>query len=89
MCLNLFKNYLELTLDPVDNLYYGPAGFANGQIRIAFIRGNEYLDTKENTQISGNRLTGGIVITTGEQFRDAWLKVSTDFQKKKCFSKNF
>lgn len=70
-----------MTLDPVDSLFYGPSGFANGQIRVAFIRGNEYLDTRENTQISGNRLTGGIVITVGEQFRDAWLKVSSEFRE--------
>lgn len=63
----------------MDSTHYGTTGYANGQIRVAFIRGNEYLDNKESAQISGNRLTGGIVIATGEYHRNSWLKVSTHF----------
>lgn len=69
------NDFSELLLEPVDNSYYGVTGYANGQIRVAFIRGNSQLDTRESTQIDGHRLSGGVVIVSGEAQRDTWLKV--------------
>lgn len=65
----------ELILEPVDNSYYGVTGYANGQIRIAFIRSNIALETMGGTQIDGHRLSGGVVLMSGENLRDNWLKV--------------
>lgn len=68
--------FSEIMLEPVDNSFYGTTGFANGQIRIASIRGNNLLDTKDNTQIDGHRLSGGLVLNSGERLRENWLKVT-------------
>lgn len=45
-------------------------------MRVAFIRANEILESKDGNQIDGHRLSGGVVLTKGEQYRDVWLKNS-------------
>lgn len=50
-------------------------GYPYGQMRIGFIRGNEVLLTNNNTNISGKRLYGGIVLTPGELHREDFYKV--------------
>lgn len=62
-------------MEPVDNSYYGITGFANGQMRVAFIRSNAMLDTKGSIQIDGHRLSGGVILASGEGLRENWLKV--------------
>lgn len=61
-------------LDPVDN-FYGSHPYSSGQMRIAFIRSNEILTSKEFNAIGGNRLAGGAVLHSGEKLRDEWMKV--------------
>ncbi|XP_055383696.1 uncharacterized protein LOC129613590 [Condylostylus longicornis] len=63
----------QLFLEPGQNLY-GISGYSSGQIRLAFIRGNEILETKEGRQIDGYRLFGGVVLDQGENFRELWMK---------------
>lgn len=66
--------YIELFLES-SNAEYGSSAYASGQMRIAFIRSNEILISQEIIAIGGNRLSGGVVLTTTERYRDLWLKV--------------
>ncbi|XP_055371888.1 beta-1,3-glucan-binding protein-like [Condylostylus longicornis] len=66
----------QLFLQPLHN-EYGINGYASGQLRIAFIRGNSFLRTINNKEIDGRTLFGGPVLAVGEKFRDIWLKSKT------------
>lgn len=63
-------------MEPADK-DYGSHHYSSGQIRVAFIRSNEILNSSTSESIGGNRLFGGVVLTTEEKFRDTWLKVDT------------
>lgn len=71
--------FKELFLEPSDNLYKGcgDAAYLNGQIRMAFIRGNEHLTKSGGLAFDGTILTGVCVISGGESFRDTFKAVST------------
>lgn len=43
-------------------------------MRIASIRGNEILETKDNTQIDGYMLSGGLVLSALAKQRSTWMK---------------
>lgn len=62
----------EIYLEPNETAY-GIGPYANGLLRIAFIRGNEYL-TNNNVPIGGNILSGGVI--AGEVLRDTFQRVS-------------
>lgn len=63
----------ELYLEPTE-IFYGSNNFVSGQMRIASIRGNEYLETKENVQIDGSLLSGGFVLSALIKHRHLWMK---------------
>ncbi|XP_055903000.1 gram-negative bacteria-binding protein 1-like [Eupeodes corollae] len=64
-----------ILLEPIEN-YYGFTEYASGQMRVAFIRGNEFLNDRDDNEISGYRIAGGVVLATREALRDVWLKGS-------------
>lgn len=64
-----------ILLEPLEN-YYGITGYASGQMRVAFNRGNEFLNDRDDNEISGYRVAGGVILSTGETLRDVWLKGS-------------
>lgn len=66
----------EIYLDPTDNIYRGVGDLAylNGQIRIAFIRGNEYLEKSDGIPLDGKILTGICVIAGGDTIREVARK---------------
>ncbi|XP_055856168.1 uncharacterized protein LOC129919334 [Episyrphus balteatus] len=64
-----------ILLEPIEN-YYGFTGYASGQMRVAFIRGNEFLNDKDDNEISGYRISGGVVLSARDALRDIWLKGS-------------
>lgn len=72
-CFFVSELFLEST-----NAEYGTTAYASGQMRIGFIRSNEILTSKEFNSIGGNRLSGGVVLTPGEKYRDLWLKVKDE-----------
>lgn len=61
-----------LLLEPYSH-FYGREGFASGQLRIAFARGNEYLTSRSGEDISGSILYGGAVCSRGEALRGVTL----------------
>lgn len=63
--------YVELYLEPNETTY-GYSPYANGLLRVAFIRGNEYL-VNNNIPIGGNILSGGVAV--GEILRDSLQRV--------------
>lgn len=65
---------LELHLEPIVN-DYGTTRFSSGLLRVAFIRGNENLKTKNDEPIDGRKLSGGAVLVNREKFRDLWMRV--------------
>ncbi|XP_055855484.1 gram-negative bacteria-binding protein 1-like [Episyrphus balteatus] len=64
-----------ILLEPVES-YYGFTEHSSGQMRVAFIRGNEILESKTGEDLSGKRIMGGVVLSSGEELRDTWLKSS-------------
>lgn len=64
----------EIYLEPNETAY-GYTPFANGLIRIAFIRGNEFLMNNNNIPIGGSILIGDVV--TGEVARESGQRVSS------------
>lgn len=68
----------ELYLEPSDNSFYGITGFANGLMRVAFIRGNKLLQTKTGTPKGGQVLNGGVVVAPKHTYqnRDQFQQVS-------------
>lgn len=62
----------EIYLEP-NETQYGYSPYANGLLRIAFIRGNEYL-VNNNIPIGGNILAGGVVI--GDLLRETGQRVT-------------
>lgn len=71
--MHSFSRTSEIYLEPNETAY-GFSPFANGLLRIAFIRGNEYL-VDNNVPIGGNILSGGVVI--GEVERETGQRVSS------------
>lgn len=73
---NTFISITELYLEPSDNIYRGTGDLAylNGQIRIAFIRGNEILEKSDGIPLDGKILTGICVIANGDTVREAARK---------------
>lgn len=73
---NTFISITELYLEPSDNVYRGTGDLAylNGQIRIAFIRGNEILEKSDGIPLDGKILTGICVIANGDTVREAARK---------------
>ncbi|KAG4076072.1 hypothetical protein HA402_010867 [Bradysia odoriphaga] len=63
----------QLSLEPIGN-DYGTSGFNSGLLRVAFIRGNENLKTKNDEPIDGRKLSGGAVLVSREKFRDLWMR---------------
>lgn len=57
-----------ITLEPT-TFYYGSKDYHSGQIRIASVRGNEFLQSN-NEEIGGRVLYGGPILDVGEQSRD-------------------
>ncbi|XP_055903002.1 beta-1,3-glucan-binding protein-like [Eupeodes corollae] len=64
-----------ILLEPAES-YYGFTDYSSGQMRVAFIRSNELLESKTGDDLSGKRIMGGIVLSTGDELRDSWLKSS-------------
>lgn len=66
----------EIHLEPTDNKYRGTGdlAFLNGQVRLAFIRGNEILDKAGGITLDGSILTGVCVISGGDTFRESARK---------------
>lgn len=48
--------------------------YLNGQIRIAFVRGNEYLEKQDGLPLDGKVLTGICVISGGDTTRETARK---------------
>lgn len=67
--------FVEIYLEPSDNKYRGTgdAPFLNGQIRMVFVRGNEYLE-KDGQPLDGKILTGICVISGGDTSRETARK---------------
>lgn len=61
-----------LLLEPLAHVY-GNRGFASGQVRIAFSRGNENLVNEVGDEIGGKTLYGGVVLTRGDALRELSL----------------
>lgn len=59
-------------LEPVSRETYGDTEYSNGQMRVAFIRSNRDL-MKDDRQISGNKLSGGLVLDIGQTNRQSWM----------------
>lgn len=68
----------EIYLESYDNIF-GVNNHASGTIVVAQIRSNEILETNDNIDISGTKLRGGIIITNNPKQRDAFLKVSVNY----------
>lgn len=67
-------------MEPSDNVYRGTGDlpYLNGQIRIAFTRGNEILEKGDGIPLDGKILTGICIISSGDTVREAARKsVST------------
>lgn len=62
----------ELYLDSADRAY-GSKSFESGQIRMAFVRGNERL-TSKGQDIDGTQLSGILVLTNRQEDRPKWTK---------------
>lgn len=64
--------FLEINLEPTDNKYRGTGDlpFLNGLIRIAFVRGNEFLERPGHIPDDGKILTGMCVIAGGDSVRE-------------------
>lgn len=77
--------FLELYLESVES-FYGSNGYASGQMRVASIRSNEILETKDNTQIDGYLLSGGLVLSAFSKHRSIWMKTLLNDQH---FGDNF
>lgn len=81
------NNFSEIYLEPSDNKYRGTGDlpFLNGQIRIAFVRGNEYLEKPDGLPLDGKILTGICVIAGGDSVRETARKsVSLMMNTRKC-----
>lgn len=77
-----FIESTEIYLEPSDNKYRGTGDLAylNGQVRIAFVRGNEYLEKPDGLPLDGKVLTGICVISGGDTTRETARKsVSVSF----------
>lgn len=63
-------------MEPTDNKYRGTGDlpYLNGQIRIAFVRGNEMLEKHGGITLDGSILTGISVIAGGDSFRESARK---------------
>lgn len=48
--------------------------FLNGQIRVAFIRGNEYLNMVDGIPLDGKILTGATIVAPGDISRETTRK---------------
>lgn len=59
-------------MEPTDNKYRGTGDlpYLNGQIRMAFVRGNELLERPGHIPLDGKILTGICVLSGGDQIRD-------------------
>lgn len=64
-----------ILLEAAEN-YYGFTEYSSGQMRVAFIRGNEVLESKTGDDLSSKRVMGGVVLSTSSEFRDTWLRSS-------------
>lgn len=67
----IFFNCSELLLEPTQNIYrgVGELPYLNGQLRIAFIRGNEYLETADGIPLDGKFLVGQTIVAPGDYVR--------------------
>lgn len=72
------RNFIitELLLEPTQNVYrgVGDLAFLNGQVRIAFIRGNEYLEKADGIPLDGKFLAGQTIIAPGDNIRETSRK---------------
>lgn len=66
----------EIQLEPTDNKYRGTGDlpYLNGQMRFAFVRGNEILDKPGGITLDGSILTGVCVISGGDTYRESARK---------------
>lgn len=70
------KLLTEIYLEPTDNIYRGVGDlpYLNGQIRVAFIRGNEQLEKLDGIPLDGKILTGICVLSGGDTVREVARK---------------
>lgn len=63
-------------MEPTDNVYRGTGDlpYLNGQVRIAFTRGNEILEKSDGIPLDGKILNGICVIAGGDTVRETARK---------------
>lgn len=76
--IKYLKCISELYLESYDNKY-GVSQHASGRIVIGQIRSNIFLETRENTQIGGDTLQAGILISNNASLRDTFMQVRYNY----------
>lgn len=80
----LFLIQKVILLEP-NNLKYGVTDYDSGEMRVAFVRGNEALQSSMQNSIAiggGNRLYGGAILSTNSDLRHRSM-VSIDINRLK------
>lgn len=77
-----FTCFAELFLEPTDNIYrgIGETPYLNGQVRIAFIRGNDILEKTDGIPLDGKILQGMGIVAPGDNVREITKRSVCDFQ---------